>query len=674
MRHKLGVIGFSYLAGLICAALLGAWHMLIAAGALLIVCVILFILKRKAAAVAVFTALAAVCVYGIFTALVYEPVISMAGETVEINGRVSEIRYYSNDTAAYVVDAKINGVNTSLSVFSSDTECAVGDLIKFTGKLSEPIDNTNFAEKSYYKAKGIFLNASPVSAPEITPDDTFNLRSEIISYSNFVGDKISLFLPGDEGTLLKAMFLGDRSDLSDELSSNIKRAGISHFTSVSGLHLTVTANVLMLLLSLTPLKRHRIFKFISLTALILTFMIFFKMSASVIRAGIMLIVYYGAEPFMRKGSTINSMGLAVLAITLFQPYACLDMGLLLSLAGTFGAGVVSPHIVKCFRKTRFYAVKSSLSASFCATLCTFPLSCVFFGGFSIVGIIVNFLLYPLFLPALICAALFAATGCVSGGLLFAAGMCSKVMLLIIDLFGNFKYSYIALDYNFVEAILVLSAIFVIVIYICFKDARRTAMAVALSICVLFGGAAAENIYNYGKTKLILYSDGDDVCVIAENGSEIFVAASDDSRDIYNYINEYMRNNYIDELSVMKLFGSTHNNISAFEKISCQRLSPPDDFDVKYSAGGKISIDCREKYGTVFIDGISVCVSPAGDPVEGGISVLYGYKKEIPSLGGLVYCSSRRVNTDLADRDNFTNLYYNETKLIIDENGFVMKYS
>ena len=662
MKHKLGLIGFSYLAGLICATIFNSLIIFCLSGLIFAVSLALVFFKKNKFAIMLFTASAAMAVYGIYTVLVYEPIVANDGKTVEITGVVSEVRRYSNDTASYIIDTNIDGVNTSVTLFSSDTQCAVGDHISFSGKLSKLTDNTEFAEESYYKTKGIFLKATSSSGSEITPDDSFNLKSYIINYSDYIGTRIKTMLPGEEGDLLKALFLGDKSGLSDKLSSNIKRAGISHFTAVSGMHLTIISHILMLIIAVTPLRKHRFFRFAALSVLIFMFMLFFRMSVSVIRAGIMLIVFYGSELFMRKGSTLNSMGIAVLAITLFQPYSCLDTGLLLSLAGTFGIGVLSPFFCKRLCSNSFKPFKTALIGSVCATLCTFPLSCLFFGGFSTLGIVMNMLLYPLFFPALVCLTLFAITGGVGYGLMFVAGLCAKVMIAAINLFGGFKYSYISLHYDFLGMIFAFSVIFIIAVYLIFKSPQRTSMAIGISFCAIVGCVTAENWLDMNKTKLLMYSDGDDACVIVEKQSAICVIASDDSNDILNYITEYFQNSFWDKLSVIKIIDSTHNNIKAFEEIPCQVFSPPEKDDRSYTVGDEISVSFGEKYGTIAFEGTSVTVSPAAEPKDDSICVIYGYKKKVPELSGKVFCSNRRID----DNYDLVNLYYDTAEYYVNK--------
>lgn len=667
MKHKLGLLGFSYLMGLVCAAFFKNGFVFVLSVILLAAGLVCHFRKKKIASVIMLTAFSATVISGIYTCFFYCPALSLEGENADIIGTVTEIRPYSNDTAAYIIKADINGIKAKITMFSSDVSCKIGDSLSFNGNLSVLKNNAGFEEESYYKSKGIFLKAYPRSSVRVTESKFVGIKALMTGFSDYIGEKISIALPGDEGDILKAMFLGDKSGLSDSLAANVKRAGISHFTAVSGIHLTLIAHILMMILAMTPLKNRRYFRFIVLSVLILLFTVFFKLSASVVRAGIMLIIYYGAEPFMRKGSTVNSMGAAILAITLFQPYACTDIGFLLSIAGTFGSGVVSPYFCKRVRKNRLYGLKCLLIGSLCATLCTFPLSSFFFGGISVIGILMNFLLYPLFFPALVCVTLFTLTFGMAAELLFPAGLLAKGMVCLINFFGNFKYAYIPLDYSYILYISVAAIIFIVITHFRFEESKRTAMAIGLSLCILTGSVTFSHFYSIDKIKLTMYSDGSDACVIVKKGANAYAVASGDSPKIELYIKEYMRNEFLGEMAAVSLLQSDSNNEKAFASIPCRCYSPPEEAGLVSSESGDITVDNKSGTGTFSINNFKISVSPAAEPLEADISVLYGYKKNIPQLSGRVFCSNRRINGE-----NITNIYYENVSYYITKTGVLEK--
>lgn len=669
MKHKLGLIGFSYLAGLICAAFFRSFIVTVIICTVLTLCLTAAaIFKKRTATAAISSALAASMICGFYTLTVYEPLILADGETVYLSGTVSELARYSGDRASYTVDTKINGIRTTVTMFAPDYYCNIGDNIEFSGRLSVMRNNANFSEESYYRSKGIFLKVNSPSDIKISHTG-FSLKALIFGFSDHIGSKISQTLTGDEGDLIKAMFLGDRSYLSFELSENIKRAGVSHFTAVSGLHLTIIAHIIMLGLSLTPIKKNRFGKYGILIILILIFTVFFKLSASVIRAGIMLIIYYGAEPFMRKGSTVNSMGAAILIITLCNPYACLDIGLLLSLAGTFGIGVIAPVLTKHLRKNRLHGIKSALTSAFCATAATFPLSCIFFGGFSVIGIITNILIYPLFFPALICMVLFTACGGYVNLFLLPAGLCAKGLIAVISLFGSFKYSYINIRYDIMIPICVLSAAFVGLTYFIFRSKRETLISAALSLCVVCGAYGAIKASDKDSAVLLMYSDGSDTCIILEKGDETAICASGDSMEITEYIKSYIQNSSKEKINLISLIRSNHNNLAAFEAFPCKKLIISEEYGKEEYIGTDISSVCGDGYFAATLGDICITVSPVGKISDSDINILYGYKKTLPDLNGITFCSSSRI--DVGDK-NFKNIYYEPSEYLITDYGFLEK--
>lgn len=671
MKHKLGLIGLSYLAGLICAdffdtTLIGV---IVLAAVLLISAFTALGFKKSAAAAVLFSALAAVCVHGFYTLTAYIPITELDGKTAEISGKITDVRYYGGDTASYIIQTEVGNVRTSINYFGEDNGGSVGDTIKLTGRLSVMTDNSGFAEKSYFKSKGVFLSVSPKGEALIIPNNGFSLKRSVYDYSDYIGSRICSLLTGDEGDLLKAMFLGDKSGLSASLSDNVKRAGISCFTAVSGLHLTIISHILLLLISLTPLKNHRYFKFTVLLLVILLFTLFFKLSPSVLRAGIMLIIYYGSEPFMRKSSVINSLGISALALTLTNPYACTDAGLLLSLAGTFGVGAVSPLFCARLKKSRLSPIKNMAAASLCAIFCTFPLSCIFFGGFSAVGILTVLLIYPLFLPALVCAALFAILGGNGSGLMFIAGLCAKGMIFVVNLLGGFKYSYFSLEYSFVIPVSVLSVLFIAFIHAYFKNTGKTLRAAAISACLMLSFVCVSTIYYSDKATLTMYSDGDGACIIAEKDGSVFIAVSEDSQKLLDRISNHLKSNFIDRVSAVKILNIRNNNINGFRNIPCTEFLLPDDNREIYT--DNITLQSGSGKCGITVNGVSVSLSPAKNPADDEITVIYGYAKGLPKLDGIVFASSKRLIAD-GEESGLVNIYYSKASYIITDNGFLRK--
>lgn len=664
MKHKSGLMGFSYLTGLICAFFLEPVASLILGSIILSLSLALSLKKKMSLSLAFFALAAALAVSSIYTLLCYNPLIQLSGETKEIDGVITDKRNYSGDKAAYTINTEIDGIDANITFFYNDCDCGIGDKVSLSARLIAMKNNADFAEESYYRSKNIFLKAQSVKNFEITKKSIFNIKALITDFSSYISEKITNTLPDKEGALLKAVFLGDKSDLSASLSNDIKRCGISHFTAVSGLHLTIISHILMLLLSLTPINKNKKAKFGFLAASILMFMIFFKMSMSIIRAGIMLIIYYGAELFMRKNNSLSSVGIAILIITLVQPYACMDIGFLLSVSGTVGVSVAAPYFCSFLKKTKLYEIKAAAVSALCATLATFPLCCIFFGGFSTVGVFVNILIYPFFFAALICMMLFALTFGACTGLLLPAGIMSKAMLFIIELVGSFKYSYIAFTDGIFSAVCILSAVFTVLTYFVFRSKRNTVISIIISGTVLICSYIFLIINTSGKTKLILYSDGDYPCVIIESEKQNIICVGSDSPDIAEYIEIYLENRFLDKANVIAVLNENHNYLQQFKEIPCDELILPDE-NKTISNRNNITLTKINGALEININKIGLSVSSVKNPINTDINIIYGYKKDFPQLKGKVLFSDSQMSSQ--DGNNF---YYEKLEFYITDKGFL----
>lgn len=669
MKHKLGVVGFSYLLGLICAALLRSWAVFIVCGGLALGTIMAAVMKKKTFVLVLASAFAACFAGGAYTLLVYEPLVSEKGKEAVLSGRVSNVDRYSRDLAAYTVDTEINGVKASVIMLAPDYGAEPGDGIEMRGRLEVMRDNADFAEESYYRSKGIFLRIATPEITEVSHKD-FDLKAAVYNFSDYIGGKIGYIIGGDEGAIIRAMFLGDKSKLSDELSLNVKRAGVSHFTAVSGLHLTLAAHIALLIISLTPIRKRRLVKYGTLTGIILMFMLFFRFSASVLRAGVMLVAYYGAELFMRKGSTVNSMGGAILVITLFSPYACLDLGLLMSLAGTFGIGILSPALCVNFKRDRFYKAKSTLMGAFCAAAVTLPLVCICFGGVSLAGIVSNMLIIPLFMPILVCMLLFTVSGGLADLFLYAAKPFASGMVYLINTLGGFDYSYFGIRYEVIILIFIAAAVFVGLSYLVFRNKWKTAGSVFISLCVLMGAGLTLTAADKDKTAVLLYSDGDEACMIIEKRQEAHAFVSGYSEDIEKHLAEYLSDSGKGKLSFILVIEGGGSLGGAYERYSLVEPIFADEYGTESYSGEALDAFCEDGACTVKSENVTIMMTCAGNAERaenGDINIIYGYRKNMPQLDGICFCSSRRIQ-----EEGYRSIYFEKSDYLISSTGYIEK--
>ncbi|MDR0197742.1 MAG: competence protein ComEC family protein [Oscillospiraceae bacterium] len=654
VRNKAAVAGFSYFAGLLvseCVGVVGAAFM----------CAVLVPFALAAArglpavsAALLFSGAGALvsAVYGVNTVM---PALSSDGRSVALTGVITDKKEYPGDLAAYTVKTEIDGVFVKVQTLTQDVAAKYGDTVAFEAKLYVLRDNGLFPERSYNYSRGILLGAQARSAVEIKKTAAETPVGSIRKYSGYIRGKIMAAFPGDTGGLLCAVFLGDTSLMSPELDSAIRISGTSHYTAVSGLHLTLISHFVLLGTGLTPLRNKRTAKFLLLLGIIVVFTVFFDMSKSVVRAALMLVVCYGGELFMRRGCVFNSLGFALGLILLFEPYACLDAGLILSVAGTFGVGVVAPALTR----RRVSRLSETLVAACCASLCVLPAAAIYFKGMSALSPVTSVVLAPFFSVAAVALILFAAFGGHGGIFLFAAGVMSQAMTRIIEFFGGFKPAWVNLDYAFVPFWVIFAALAVGAVRLVYKDAAKTAKSAVLSVCALAVMICSYNAFAAGRTYVEVRSDGTAGWLVARRGNTLAVVATADSPKAYAEINALGG-----DITLLCLLGSANNAATLYEGLPCVKYVPPGSPGALYDISGDFTLETREGEATLTVGDYTVALSPAKNPraARADLVVAYGRVKNRREMNSetTVYVNRGMDALDAGE----INAYYGNAKFIV----------
>lgn len=145
-----------------------------------------------------------------------------------------------------------------------------------------------------------------------------------------------------------------------------------------------------------------------------SFMAVTGFAPSVVRAGVMLAVVYSGKMFMRKGDSLNSLGIAALILTVPNPTAVADVGMLLSFTATLGiilwARKISVYIMGKFAKLKRLKkpvefTVNLFAVSVSAAVWTMPISVLMFGKVSVFSILLSVILSPAVSVLVACALL-----------------------------------------------------------------------------------------------------------------------------------------------------------------------------------------------------------------------------------------------------------------------------
>lgn len=200
-------------------------------------------------------------------------------------------------------------------------------------------------------------------------------------------------LPPDDARLMDALCFNVDSTLSDEFRDDLRRTGVIHIVSASGLHVMVFAYVLQLAFRRLPVGRP--IQLIILLAILLLYAGATGFRPPVIRAVVMSAMMLGAYLLGKEGDLLSAAGFAAFSQLLLDPWAVFDIGFYLSFVTVAGLALYMPKGIP--KKWRDRTLRS-IQASAIATIAAAPIVGYAFGTISIVGIVANLLIEAAILP------------------------------------------------------------------------------------------------------------------------------------------------------------------------------------------------------------------------------------------------------------------------------------
>ncbi|MBT8182243.1 MAG: ComEC family competence protein, partial [Eudoraea sp.] len=221
---------------------------------------------------------------------------------------------------------------------------------------------------------------------------TAALRQKIISgleKSNFGEDELGI---------IKALLLGQRHELSEEVYTNYKNAGAVHILAVSGLHIGIVLLLCKFLLKpLERLPRGKTIALIISVAILWGYAFIAGLSPSVIRAVSMFSFVAYALYLNRPTSTFNILALSMFFILLiYDPMLLFQVGFQLSYTAVFSIFWLFPRLQHFWNPENIILKKcwQLLSVSLAAQIGVLPLSLFYFHQFPGLFFISNLMIIP----------------------------------------------------------------------------------------------------------------------------------------------------------------------------------------------------------------------------------------------------------------------------------------
>jgi competence protein ComEC len=334
---------------------------------------------------------------------------------INIQSNNEESKYTGYNAEIISVNGRAIKEKTIIYILK-ETNVDVNSIVKFNASISEISSNKNrmlFNYKDSLRAKGIFVNVFCKGDIELVKRN----YSAFNSLSNFCIEKTEIlfrkYMSEDNANTVLSVILGDVKYLDKDYYKDIQKTGLAHIFAVSGAHIVIIYAAFFKLFNFFGLKR-KISWLLSWTLLwIYGFIIGFPIT--VLRSLLMFNFLFGSEVIYRKYNSINSLVISAFILLILNPYYLFDVGFQLSYMAALCLLVNNCIIKKKSDNKSTKDVQDRNSNSLRESLTnlknnilenlwvyvfvqafTLPIMSYYFNYVSIIGIIFNLLIVPLF--------------------------------------------------------------------------------------------------------------------------------------------------------------------------------------------------------------------------------------------------------------------------------------
>lgn len=369
---------------------------------------------------------------------------SISGRSISLNGTVDD--KYSKNTGSYLV------IKNAILISGKDSERKhkvivklkeqreslallppIGSRVIVEGKgmlFSRARNPGNFDLAQYEMIRGIDFEIYDSDIISLSkPERAFQADEALCILRERLSRSIDGIYDEKDAGIIKAMLLGDRTGLTDEIRDAYRRSGMSHILCISALHITLLGMGLLKLLGRLKIKKAA--SYAVCFVFILLYGRFTGSGVSTVRALITFSLMMTAELVGRTPDLLSSMSLAGIVIILIRPLYILDTGFILSFSAVSGIGILGPVTEKLLPHVK--GISGALGTSLSVTLFMLPETLYFFFQIPLFSIPINLIVIPLLGVLLISVLISVTAGCISITLGLITGLPAKLILSLFAL-------------------------------------------------------------------------------------------------------------------------------------------------------------------------------------------------------------------------------------------------
>lgn len=447
-----------------------------------------------------------------------------------------------------------------IAISDKNTELEYGDIIKITGEYQDIVSYKNkgvFNYKESLKKENIY---GKIKIEKIEKVGKLNNPYKIfIQINESIKSKIDRCFQKEYGGVLKALIIGDKSNLSSETKNNFQNNGLSHILAISGMHIS-----LILLISQKVIQKisnyNRKNKKI-LVSILIFYCLIIGFIPSAIRAVIMSILAICSKLFYRKNNSLTDICIAILFILIYNPYYLIDSGFLLSFGATIGIIYVFPRINKIKFKSKILKyIFETFMVSLAVNIAIFPIVIYFFKRISISFFITGIIITPLVFAIEILGIIF----------IFVPSNLASIVVYLINLTMAIFLQIAKINlgglYFKVPNLISIAIYYLVLMYLMkfistklIKNILKRAIIILAIISMII--TFRQNNRDYLKIKFIDVGQGDATLIITPGNKNILIdgGGSEDYDIGKNVLVPYLLSNKVNKLHyiIVSHFDSDH---------------------------------------------------------------------------------------------------------------------
>lgn len=476
----------------------------------------------------------------------YLPATALATqEKCTVSGTVIDISSY-NGYFYYTLDnISVSGGNTTKSKIKITSkyyqQAEIDDTMTFN--VTDIAADVNIPAFYLPDSDGVHLRAYSDIRPAVIKAEKHSVKYYLASFREFISDKLSDNMYDQYAGAVSAMMTGNKESLSEDIQLNFSHSGISHLFAVSGFHLSLWTSMIFLIFD-KLIGKKKIIGNIFAVLFVVFFMAMTGFSESVVRSGIMMLIFLIGKIIEQKADSLNSLFAALSIILFINPYLALSTSLLMSFLATLGivafSGAVTEPVHKLKDKIKpkllykiIYMIYTTAMISIVATVFTCPVSALDFGYYSVAAPVTNLLCMPvaqLILPLCSIGILTSFIPAFSHFIFMLCNFIMKYIFAVTAKISSFQYAIVDAHSDAVLislfAVLIITIILIAVFEFRNKQLRRSfgfsavcMLIITLSVLALENSTVRIHVPDVGNGSAVICSiHGKDI-VIGCGGTE-----------------------------------------------------------------------------------------------------------------------------------------------------------